>query len=66
MVPSRLETKQVVAYISNDLHQILIEDADRQKRSVSAQLHYIVERYYAEHLEIRIQQRQPELTREDT
>jgi hypothetical protein len=54
MSPNRPEPKQVVAYIAADLYQTLVADADRQKRSISAQLHYIIERYYeARETEIR-------------
>ena len=46
MSPNRRAPKQVVAYIPEDLYQTLTADADHNKRSISAQLHWIIERYY--------------------
>jgi hypothetical protein len=48
MTPSRLAPKQVVTYIPEHLYEILTADADHNKRSISSQLHFIIDRYYAE------------------
>lgn len=40
------ELQKVSSYIPPELHARLVADAKQQKRSISAQVHYIIAHYY--------------------
>lgn len=46
MQDPKTNLKQVVSYIPEPLHSKLTADADASKRSISAQVHYIIEQHY--------------------